>query len=179
MAGSIPEWEAGVRKNFVTSRFAGARGVPNPRAASSTVAPIDPSARSQARSSIPIAVIGLVVLLGATGAGLYIFRDKIFKKPPSQQARGSTNAPAKKKAPPAPKVTYAVPTNITWSLELTNADLPETTAAGSIHSSGFLCERSVLQGVAARDAKPPPRWALTLRQGKSGSPDLGLTLQLF
>jgi hypothetical protein len=76
-------------------------------------------------------------------------------------------------------VTYAVPTNITWTLELTNVDFPEALAVGSVHGSGFVCERAVLQGVAARDAKTPPRCDLTLRQGKGGSPDLGLTLQLF
>src|SRR6266566_64328 len=139
----VPQAPAAGDSKFVLS----AAEVAKPRPASSTGAPIDPSASSPARTTIPIAAIGLVVLLGATGAGLYIFRDKIFKKPPGQQARGPANAPAKKKAPPAPKVTYAIPTNITWSLELTNADLPETTAVGSIHSSGFHCEKAILQGV--------------------------------
>jgi hypothetical protein len=123
----------------------------------------------------------VLLLLGAAGAGLYIFRDKIFKKAPSEQARGgkSSDSSAKRKTPPAPKVTYAIPTNISWTLELTNADFPEAKAAGSIHSNGFFCEKAILQAVAARDAKTPPHCDLNLRQGKSSPPDLGLTLQLF
>jgi hypothetical protein len=130
---------------------------------------------------LPFIGIGLVLLLGA-GVGVYFFRDRIFRKPPAEQARGNapTNAPGKRKVPPVPKITYAIPTNISWTLDLANTDPPETTASGSVHGSGFLCERAVLQAVAARDAKTPARCDLSLRQGgKSGAPDLGLTLQLF
>jgi hypothetical protein len=62
---------------------------------------------------------------------------------------------------------------------LTNVDLPEATAVGRIHNSGFFCERAILQGVAAKDAKTPAHCDLNLRQGKSGPPDLGITVQLF
>jgi len=127
---------------------------------------------------LPLVGIVLVILLGL-GAGAYFFRDRIFKKNAPEQARaGGTNKTGKGKAP-APRVTYPIPTNIVWSLDQTNADVPESTAAGSIHGSGFFCERAVLQGVAATDAKTPARCDLSLRQGKSGPPDLGLTLQLF
>ena len=63
---------------------------------------------------------------------------------------------------------YPIPTNINWTLDLTNAIFPETVAAGSIHRSGFKCEKATLQG-----------GNLTLRQGRSGAPDLGVTIVFF
>src|SRR5256885_1166494 len=127
----VPQAPAAGDSKFVIS----AAEVGKPRPTSANGAALDPLSPAPARTTIPIVAAGLALLLCAAGAGLYIFRDKIFKKPPSQQAQGKTptNSPAKRKTPPAPKITYAVPTNITWTLELTNADFPETTAAGSIH----------------------------------------------
>jgi hypothetical protein len=149
---------------------------PRPTSATSTSLAAPPAERKV--KVLPLLGIGLVALLGL-GAGAYFFRDRLFKKHASEQARagGGTNKTGKAKAP-LPRVTYPIPTNIVWSLELTNADVPESMAAGSIHGSGFFCERAVLQAVAA-DAKTPARCDLNLRQGKSGPPDLGLTVQLF
>jgi hypothetical protein len=172
----IPQAPTAGDSKFILS----AAQVAKPRPASATSTALTPSHIQPKTSMLPLAGIGLVVLLGL-GAGVYFFRDKIFKKNVPEQARhsGTSNQGGKPKAPPPPKVTYPIPTNIVWSLELTNADVPESTAAGSIHGSGFFCERAVLQGVAAADAKTPARCDLNLRQGRSGPPDLGLTVQLF
>ena len=64
--------------------------------------------------------------------------------------------------------TYPVPTNISWTLDLTNAAFPETIAAGRIHGSGFLCEKAILHG-----------GLLSLNQGKAWPWDLGIALHLF
>jgi hypothetical protein len=172
----VPQAPTAGESKFVIS----AAEVSKPRPTTASGAPIQVTEPSDKRTAIPIIAVALVALLAAAGGGIYFFRDKIFKNPPEQQASNTkSNAPGKKKAPPVPRVTYPVPTNLTWSLELTNADLPEATAVGRIHGGGFFCERATLQGVAARDAKNPARCDLTLRQGKTGPPDLGITVQLF
>jgi hypothetical protein len=53
-------------------------------------------------------------------------------------------------------------------LNLTNVLIPNATAAGALHGSGFVCERATLLG-----------GILTLRQGRSWPPDLGVTVQLY
>jgi len=110
-----------------------------------------------------IATIALVVVVGAAGGATFAFRDKIFK---SSREQAQTNGPGKKAAAP-PKV-YPIPTNVSWTMAVSEATIPEGTAVGSIHASGFFCERATLQG-----------GHLTLRQGRSGPADLGITVQLF
>jgi hypothetical protein len=112
--------------------------------------------------AIPIAAITLCLLLAAGGAA-FVFRDKIFKSIHVSDGSGST----KKAAEKAPIVVYPIPTNVAWTLDITNVEIPDSPAVGSIHSNGFYCERSTLQG-----------GTLTLRQGKSWPPDVGVTIQL-
>lgn len=128
----------------------------------------DSSAPKPASNAVPI-VIAVVVLLGAAGAAAYIFRDKLFKStpPPTQVSQSKSNAPAKKAVDKTPMTVNPVPTNFAWTLNLTNIVIPDSPAAGSIHGSGFVCERSTLQG-----------GTLTLRQGKTWPPDLGVTILL-
>jgi hypothetical protein len=112
-------------------------------------------------------VLGVLAL--GCGTAAYIYRDRLFPaKPDSSKMAGNTPGQPKPKPPPPPKVEYAIPTNVAWSLELTNIVIPEGAAVGSIHGSGFFCEGATLQG-----------GALTLRQGRSGPPDLGITIRLF
>jgi hypothetical protein len=75
---------------------------------------------------------------------------------------------AKVALPAVPRTIYPVPTNITWTLDLTNAVIPESTVAGSIHGSGFHSERATLTG-----------GTLTFRQGKGKAADLALSVHLF
>ncbi len=110
------------------------------------------------------------------GTAGFIFRDKILKlvrqqtqPPPAADGTagnitGSTTQQAVSPQPPA----RPIPTNIVWTLDLTNADFPEGVASGNVHGSGFLCERATLQG-----------GNLTLRQTSSGSQDLGISVILF
>ena len=104
-----------------------------------------------------------VALLGAACGAAWIFRDKLVKlaRLPGN-ARGKTSA--KTSAGPA----YPIPTNVLWTLNLTHAVIPETAASGGLHGSGFVCERATLQG-----------GNLTLRQGRTWPPDLGVSVLLF
>jgi DNA-directed RNA polymerase subunit RPC12/RpoP len=112
-----------------------------------------------------LATAAFLVVLCAAGITAYAFRGKLFKSATNEQI-AATNTVAKKKGSP-PKL-YPIPTNIVWSLDLTNAVIPEAAAVGKIHGSGFLCERATLTG-----------GNLTLRQGNSGTADLGVSIQFF
>ena len=153
----VPQAPASADPKFILS----AAQVSKPRpvgAANGEQFASDPSADH--RKSL-IATIGLVVVVCAAGGATFAFRDKIFKS-----NRGQSDGAAKKIAAP-PKV-YPIPTNISWTMDLSEATIPDATAVGSIHASGFFCERATLQG-----------GHLTLRQGRSGPADLGITVQLF
>jgi len=101
-------------------------------------AAVPPAGRQRSPARALLPTAGVVlVLLCAAGATLYVFRGKVF---------GS---------------------HIVWSLNLTNAPFPAATAVGSVHGSGFACERATLEG-----------GNLSLRQGKGWPPDLGVTILL-
>jgi hypothetical protein len=113
-----------------------------------------------------VIVAALAVALCGAGAALWVWRDRIFKPAPPPQAK--TEETPKKAVAAAPRTVYPVPTNTTWTRDLSEARLPEMTAAGSIHGNGFRCERAVLEG-----------GNLSLRQGKGWPPDLGISILLF
>ena len=112
---------------------------------------------SPRRKAVPI--IGFLIVLCGAAVGAYLFRDKIFR---SADPRSHANRPG------TPRTVYPIPTNIIWTLNLTNQSFPEGVAVGKIHGDGFQCERAVLQG-----------GNLSLRQGKTWPPDLGLNIILF
>jgi len=166
----VPQAPASADSKFILS--ASQVGKPRP-----TGAQFESTATPPARKAVPVAVL-LLVLLCAGGAAAYVFRGRIFRTasdPPGPQ----TNQAAAHKLAAAPRTVYPIPTNISWTLDLTNADIPDENAAGSINGKGFRCERATLQAVLAHDAKSPPRCDLTLRQGRNGPADLGVTVQLF
>jgi DNA-directed RNA polymerase subunit RPC12/RpoP len=160
----VPQAPASPDSKFILS----AAQVGKPRPASAEAASLlGPLQTSPPRSSVPV-IVALVVFLCAAGAALFVFRDRLLKLARAQPPAG-TNAPLPQPtAPVALNTTYPVPTNITWTLDLSNAVPPDTTVAGSIHGSGFLCEKAVLQG-----------GRLSLGQGKTWPWDLGISLNLF
>lgn len=108
----------------------------------------------------------LLTLLGLAGAAFW----RWHKQPPKWShslllARGS---PDDSTTSQVVRVTYPVPTNISWTLDVEKAPLPSARAAGSINGAGFLCERATLQG-----------GRLSLRQGRNWPPELGVTISLF
>ena len=155
----VPQAPASQDTKFILS----ASQVGKPRPASAEGASqLGPLRASSPRSSILTAVV-LVLLLGAAGAALFVFRDRISKyvrKPP----------PVPTNAPPAVVLNtiYAVPTNFNWTLDLTNAVLPETPAAGRVHGNGFSCEEAILRG-----------GLLSLNQGIASAWDLAIFVNLY
>lgn len=139
--------------------------------------PGDTSDFAPRKSALPIAAIVFVLLLGTAGTLAYVFRAKIFKTS-DDQAQAPTNQSPKAKVTAVPRTVYPVPTNISWSLDLAKVSIPDATASGSIYSNGFVCEKTVLQAIIPKDGKPS-HCDLTLRQGKTWPPDLGLSIQLF
>ncbi len=153
----VPQAPAAGESKFILSAAQADKPRPQTVETSSGYVP-----RSSLPSALP-AVVLLVVLLGLGAGAWFLFGDKIraWIKPPPV----ATKQPAKPKPPPP--VVRPIPTNTVWTLQLTNAILPEGVAVGSLRGSGFLCDRAVLQG-----------GNLTLRQPHSGMIDLGVTIQL-
>ena len=148
---------------FILSAAQVAKPRPTSAAAASQLGPLQRSAR---RSSLP-AIVGLLVLLCAAGAAAFYFRDRIFKSshaPPPPNTNALVSQPV---APMPLNTTHPVPTNIAWTLELTNAVFPETPVAGKIHGSGFVCDRAVLL-----------RGLLLFGQGEAPHYDLGFGVDL-
>lgn len=159
----VPQAPASQDSKFILSAAQVAKPRPISPDAASQLGPLQASSQ---RTSVP-ALVALLVLLGAAGAALFVFRDRVFK-PARTMVPSVTNAPAQaSNAPAALNPAYPVPTNITWTLDLTNAVFPEAAAAGRIHGSGFACERTTIQG-----------GILSLRQGTTWPPDLGITVLL-
>jgi DNA-directed RNA polymerase subunit RPC12/RpoP len=122
--------------------------VGKPRPAS-IAAPSEILSPAPARTSV-LVIAALLLLLCAAGAALFVFRGKIVNS-----------------IRPHLRPTAKLPANIAWSLDLKNTTFPETNAQGRIHGSLFVSERASLEG-----------GRLSLRQGKTWPPDLGITLQL-
>jgi DNA-directed RNA polymerase subunit RPC12/RpoP len=139
-------------------------GKPRPSSAEA-ISQLSPLQTAAPRSSLP-AVLALLVFLCAAGAALFVFRDRIFRSAGAPAPAGTNALP--QPATVALNTNYPVPTNITWTLDLTNAMFPETIAAGSIHGSGFLCEKAILQG-----------GRLSLIQGKTSPSDLAIAVNLI
>src|SRR5690349_5163118 len=97
----------------------------------------------------------LLFLVLASGAVLLLWAEDVLK------------FPARQKIEPPAKVEYPVPSNTGWTMNLTNTVVPEQPVVGSVHGRGFKCERAVLKGTM-----------LSLRQGKTWPPDLGITIIL-
>jgi DNA-directed RNA polymerase subunit RPC12/RpoP len=145
--------ESGTNK-FILSASQVAKPRPTSDATASRLGPLH---RSAHRSSLP-ATIGLLVLLCAAGAVAFHFRERIFKSFRAP-APAATNVLASQPVPPAPlNPTHPMPTNIAWTLELTDAVIPDTPVAGKIHGSGFAYDRAVLLGgllLLGQGAAPP------------------------
>ena len=111
---------------------------------------------SNSRTGFYIAIVLLLFLCGGSTAFLRWHGEILINA-----LNKETPAPPSRKA-------YPIPTGTFWTMQLSQALTPETTAAGNIHSNGFLCEKAVLEG-----------GILSLRQGKVWPPDLGISIHLF
>jgi len=116
------------------------------------------------RMSLIAFAVWALVLCTAAGA-IYKFRGNIASLVRRDTQAGS-NPKAQTRA--GARTFYPIPTNTAWTLDLSHAVIPEELVAGGIRGTGFLCERATRRG-----------GNLTLRQGKSWPPDLGVTVVLF
>jgi hypothetical protein len=108
----------------------------------------------------------LLLLVATGGMAFLLWRNELTSLANGLAERATS--PVKKVAPPpAFKSSQPIPSNVSWSLNITNAPMPAGEVVGSIHGNGFLCERATLK--AGR---------LLLRQGQGGPPDLGITVTL-
>jgi hypothetical protein len=103
--------------------------------------------------------LGWLIVLAVAGAMLVLFRARILPRYQLASRSPGTNSPGS---------VYPVPTNISWTLSLGDAPIPDAPAAGRVHGQGFRCEQASLRG-----------GTLTLAQGQEGSPDLRLSVRLF
>lgn len=115
------------------------------------------------KSAFPAGLLLLLVLVCGAGATLYLLRGKLFhsKGPGSQAADGKTGSETA-----GTFTNYTGPSR--WSLELSNAVIPEATASGAIHDKAFTTDRATISG-----------GNLTLRMGRSGPIELGLSIYFF
>jgi hypothetical protein len=106
----------------------------------------------------------VLILVGGGAAGIKWWRGRQA----AQLAAQPNLEPAADSLQPATSLSpYPVPTNTSWTLTLTNALIPEGTAAGRINGDGFFCEKATLQG-----------GNLSLWQGEEWPPDYGVTVRL-
>jgi predicted RNA-binding Zn-ribbon protein involved in translation (DUF1610 family) len=160
----VPQAPASQDTKFILA----ATQVGKPRPSSAEAASqLGPLRASSPRTSVPV-IIALVVFLCAAGGALFVFRDRILKFARGLPLAGTNSLQPQPTTPVALNTTYPIPTNIVWTLDLTNAVLPDTPVAGSIHGSGFFCEKAVLRG-----------GLLNLNQGQAPPWDLGMSLGLI
>jgi DNA-directed RNA polymerase subunit RPC12/RpoP len=126
----------------------------------------DPNRPIGRRTAVPIGGALLLLALCGAGAAVFVFREKLFKS--GEGSKSARDSSPKAKGAARSAVVYPIPTNISWTMNITNAILPEANAAGSVNGAGFYCEKATLQG-----------GNLTLRQGRTWPPDIGVSVQLF
>jgi hypothetical protein len=156
----VPQAPASPDSKFILS----ASQANKPRPQSELPSDLQPIRSPRYRAILPGLI--LVLVLAAIVGAAFHWRDQILKVV-NRPVTGPTNTGTNLQTV-APKTVYPIPTNINWTMDVTNAALPDGTVSGNIHGSGFMCERATLQG-----------GNLTLRQGPRWPPDLGFTVALF
>jgi len=121
--------------------------------------------RHSSSRKVPIAALGLIVLLGCAGAGVYAFRDMIF--PSNLLPSSATDQPVSLAQSMMPGLAPS-PEATNWTLNLAEAKIPDTPASGSVNGRGFKLERATIQ-----------QGRLDLREGRKWPPDLGVSVHLY
>ena len=163
----VPQPAAADQKLILTATQAGAKRTTQAEAIAEAAS--RPRSRNRA---LPISSIALFLLL--VGAAAFVAYQSGYLRNGIGKTAGNTQtnppAPAQTTAPPALVFNspYPVPTNSRWSMSLTNVLIPENPVAGRIAGAGFGLERASIEG-----------GSLSLRQGKTWPPDLGITIIFF
>lgn len=153
----VPQAPTAADTKFVLS----ASEADRPRPPKPTVPELDPIEKKSQKTAVPIALIVLLVLACAT---LFALRAKIFhSKPPDGPVAGNSETNSAE-TPARPD--YAG-SNL-WTLDLSGLTIPDTAVAGSLHHQAFTLDRATLTGSN-----------LTLRVGRNGPVELGLSIYFF
>ena len=111
-------------------------------------------------------VLPLLLLIATGGVALLLWHSQLTNLA-NRLADRATRSETQTAAPSAFHSPHPIPTDVSWTLNATNAPIPNGEVVGSVHGNGFLCERAVLKGDR-----------LSLRQGPAGPPELGITVSL-
>jgi len=156
----VPPAPAAVDPKFVLS----ASEANKPRPPQTNPTPLGGIPRASSRTAVPTALLVLLVLACAAGATLFALRGK-FSNPKSGTHDGAGgNEPPHQELSSQPLYTG---TNL-WTLDFSDVKFPDAPVWGSIHERAFNPDRAVLTGSN-----------LTLRAGRSGPIELGLTIFFF
>jgi hypothetical protein len=82
-------------------------------------------------------------------------------------AERATSSIAKPPVASAFQSPHSIPTNVSWTLNVASAPIPNGDVVGRVHGNGFLSEHASFK-----------EGRLSLRQGAIGAPDLGITVSL-
>jgi len=117
--------------------------------------------------NFPIAIVIMLAFVAAACAGVFVFREKIFKSSVSTRTNEVTSAsgeqtPGKTQKPEKPAVVAPHASDANWMLTLGTNPIPGATVAGRIHGQDFIIERASFQN-----------GSLTLRAGTRGAVEFG------
>jgi hypothetical protein len=125
-----------------------------------------PVVRKSRLESLKASLVPLLLLLVTGGVALLLWHNQL-----TRLANGLAERATGPQVKPPPAGAFAsphpVPANIHWTLNIANVSIPNSQVAGSIHGNGFACEHA-----SFKDGR------LSLRQGPTSSPDLGITIAL-
>lgn len=152
----VPQAPASEDTKFILS--AAQVSAPRPASAAAGGEPLPQPRPSALQIAARAGILAVVLCLAAT-AFWAVFGNTILTRVAARHAS----------TPAHPTRLYPVPDDIHWTLNLTNAGIPDKPAAGRLNGVGFRCERATLRG-----------GKLTLRQGgPSGAPVAGVSIHLF
>lgn len=162
----VPQAPAPGKTNFVlTASEVQTRTIPLPRQTDPPPASVQPK-----KSPVVAIVIGVLVCGAVIASVAYYVRAKNVQRGPADDDQ--TNDVATVIAPTNSQPVIVLPppsadaTN--WTLNLSEAILPESPARGAVRGFGFNLERSTIQ-----------EGRLDLRQGAKWPPDVGVSIHLF
>ena len=124
---------------------------------------VGPAAGKRQIRGLKSSLIPVLLLVGTGGLALLLWHDQLTSL--ANRLAERATSPAARPAPIVFQSPHTIPQNVSWTLNVTNAPIPNAQAAGSVHGNGFLCERATLKGDR-----------LSLRQGPAGPPELGITV---
>ena len=126
----------------------------------------EPCIRKSKLEQLKASLLPVLLLLVTGGFALLLWHDELASLANGLAERATTPA-TKPAVPNVLQSAHPIPTNVSWTLTVANAPIPNGNVVGRVHGIGFLCEHASFK--AGR---------LSLRQGSPSSPDLGITIAL-